>query len=760
MEGGRLEEARQAFGDAAAIEPLLPQALYNMGVVNLRLQEPESALVPLRKLHTLLPDQPEVVHCIALAHDMLGDTQGAIRWLELLTSLVPNDPGVLLGEEARSLAYYQDAHRVWPVNLDVISWLGAYHVRTEVYERAVPYFELAAAIQPSEVKWALMVASCHRRVGAYEAALAKYESIAASHPGNTECLRYLGRKVAAQAQEEQEVCISARESFELVRCLLRVSIYHVSFLRGLFPDKMFSGATMNNLGGVTVQMLGGDGVQLSQDAQKLKDWVEKGVVEAVKERFLKKLYFGIAADPECTDILEEFVFTFAYGADGGGTTMNLDASATAAGGKAHATFKGGKAGAGSKLISIKHVKNQIYRLMRTLVELCSTLDEVPEQRHIFMRLTYQEDAPADYEPPHFAPATEQQANGAFAAQPFSMKAGSLATEHHRVSVRVKSLLDAVDDAACAPGDDEEEMVAMGLAANGADADAGGGAADVAAAAQHQQRRGAAAAGGGGADFKGDEGDEGGGAVGWGEGRGDGVQAGDQDMAIEPRQTALNPGAAAHRGIRREEATPPPEGEGGGGLLGPSQEVDGPVNTDRMLHDANQNASPASGLNDDLGVGHPDQLGYPPDHPGNEDAAMGDAHPADQPARHVGSQALHDTQVPANEEELLQLTLAPPPLDAAMEDLQLAGSGPQAPAAPSSVAHHMGGSQTSSQAAAAATERVPMQALESVFACLVADNLLQQVTADDYARAAAGDSDDAPGGGKRRGGRTGNGGRRA
>ena len=33
-----------------------------------------------------------------------------------------------------------------------------------------------------------------------------------------------------------------------VRCLLRVSIYHVSFLRGLFPDNMFSAATMNNLG--------------------------------------------------------------------------------------------------------------------------------------------------------------------------------------------------------------------------------------------------------------------------------------------------------------------------------------------------------------------------------------------------------------------------------------------------------------------------------------------------------------------------------
>jgi hypothetical protein len=32
---------------------------------------------------------------MALAHDMIGDSQGAIKWLEMLTSLVPNDPGVL-----------------------------------------------------------------------------------------------------------------------------------------------------------------------------------------------------------------------------------------------------------------------------------------------------------------------------------------------------------------------------------------------------------------------------------------------------------------------------------------------------------------------------------------------------------------------------------------------------------------------------------------------------------------------------------------
>lgn len=70
-------------------------------------------------------------------------------------------------DEAKALHYYQESHRVFPVNMDVISWLGAFHVKNEVYEKAVPYFELAARVQPSEVKWSLMVASCYRRIEAY-----------------------------------------------------------------------------------------------------------------------------------------------------------------------------------------------------------------------------------------------------------------------------------------------------------------------------------------------------------------------------------------------------------------------------------------------------------------------------------------------------------------------------------------------------------------------------------------------------------------
>ncbi len=35
--------------------------------------------------------------------------------------------------------------------MDVISWLGAYFVKNEVYEKAMQFFERAAQIQPNEV---------------------------------------------------------------------------------------------------------------------------------------------------------------------------------------------------------------------------------------------------------------------------------------------------------------------------------------------------------------------------------------------------------------------------------------------------------------------------------------------------------------------------------------------------------------------------------------------------------------------------------
>jgi intraflagellar transport protein 88 len=70
-----------------------------------------------------------------------------------------------------------ESHRHLPVNLNVISWLGVWYVKREMYEQAIEYFERAAAVQPSEVKWRLMVASCYRRLSDFHRAFELYSKV-------------------------------------------------------------------------------------------------------------------------------------------------------------------------------------------------------------------------------------------------------------------------------------------------------------------------------------------------------------------------------------------------------------------------------------------------------------------------------------------------------------------------------------------------------------------------------------------------------
>lgn len=99
---------------------------------------------------------------------------------------VPNDPNVCvrlgqlyekLDDESTSCHWYTEAHRHHPVNLNVISWLGVWYVKREMYEQAIDFFERAALVQPSEVKWRLMVTSCYRRLGDLNRAFELYQQV-------------------------------------------------------------------------------------------------------------------------------------------------------------------------------------------------------------------------------------------------------------------------------------------------------------------------------------------------------------------------------------------------------------------------------------------------------------------------------------------------------------------------------------------------------------------------------------------------------
>jgi len=176
------------------------EAIYNLGVVNKRLGEYVAALGLFEKLHGIIPNSIEVVWQIADLFDISNQSRSAIKWFKILNARVPTDPAVLarIGniylkeeDEAQAFHYHQESYRYYPVNMNVISWLGAYFVKNEMYEKAVIYFERAAQIQPQEVKWKLMVASCHRRSGDYQLAFEIYKAIHSDYPDNIECLRYL-----------------------------------------------------------------------------------------------------------------------------------------------------------------------------------------------------------------------------------------------------------------------------------------------------------------------------------------------------------------------------------------------------------------------------------------------------------------------------------------------------------------------------------------------------------------------------------------
>lgn len=195
---GEFDRAKSYYDQALQVEADNIEAIYNLGLATKQLGLYDESLRVFKRLQTLV-DTVEVVYQIADLYDIIGDARCA-EWFQRLIGRVPTDPNVLArlgllhakeGDESQAFHFYLEAYRYYQVNMDVISWLGAYFVKNEIYDKAMQFFERAAQIQPHEVKWQLMVASCHRRRGEYPQAKRMYEEIHRKYPENMECLRYL-----------------------------------------------------------------------------------------------------------------------------------------------------------------------------------------------------------------------------------------------------------------------------------------------------------------------------------------------------------------------------------------------------------------------------------------------------------------------------------------------------------------------------------------------------------------------------------------
>ena len=197
--------------EAVGVEADCVEGLYNLGLVNLKLSSEQEAYNAFDKLQTILPSVHEAVFQLGNIYERRGGSandpsqahqqfEEAAKTFEMLLNKVPGDANLCsrLGlvyekmEDENVACHWQtEAHRHYPVNLNVISWLGVWYVKREMYEQAIEYFERASLVQPGEVKWQLMVTSCHRRLGDLYKALELYQKIHEDHPENVESLQYL-----------------------------------------------------------------------------------------------------------------------------------------------------------------------------------------------------------------------------------------------------------------------------------------------------------------------------------------------------------------------------------------------------------------------------------------------------------------------------------------------------------------------------------------------------------------------------------------
>nr|GEW40449.1 meiosis-specific protein ASY1 [Tanacetum cinerariifolium] len=234
------------------------------------------------------------------------------------------------------------------------------------------------------------------------------------------------------AQKLKESEITEQDSLLLTRNLLRIAVFNISYIRGLFPEKYFS-----DKGVPALEMKIKKLMPMDAESRRLVDWMEKGVYDALQKKYLKTLMFCVCEKVE-GPMIEEYAFSFSYSnSESQEVSMNINR----VGNKKQGEFKFATAE-----ITQNQMKSSACKMIRTLVQLMRTLDKMPEERTILMKLLYYDDVtPADYEPPFFRGCTEDETHNTWTKNPLKMEVGNVNSKHFVLALKVKSVLDPCED---------------------------------------------------------------------------------------------------------------------------------------------------------------------------------------------------------------------------------------------------------------------------------------------------------------------------
>ena len=223
-----------------------------------------------------------------------------------------------------------------------------------------------------------------------------------------------------QAPCQKQPLITKGSSLVMAKNLVRIALSNICYFRHLFPESYFVDRNIPELG-ISVKKLQFD---KSQESDKIILWMDEGVTDALTKSYLKSMSFMLCAGTE-DKVLEEYKFIFQYGPEGEIQGLSMHSTEIPI-----------------DLSQMGVIRRKVSKLVRLLIALTTTLDDLPDSRRVFIRLHYYDNAPDGYEPPHFEPTARAK------FMPFAtsgekalvINLGSVETEFHRVSLHVRSAL--------------------------------------------------------------------------------------------------------------------------------------------------------------------------------------------------------------------------------------------------------------------------------------------------------------------------------
>ncbi|XP_025087650.1 HORMA domain-containing protein 2-like isoform X2 [Pomacea canaliculata] len=207
--------------------------------------------------------------------------------------------------------------------------------------------------------------------------------------------------------------VTEQQSTLFAKKLMAVAISNITYLRAIFPERAYGD---RSLGDLNLKILRDD--SSCPGASQVIKWV-KGCFDALDKKYLRMLIIGIYVDPEDPNtIIESYTFKFSYSTQCGVDVYHNEQKISSM----HTTEK---------------TKKETIQLLRTIIVLTQSLQPLPDNVMMTMKLLYYDEiTPSDYEPPGFQPSDHDSFR--FEEEPLNIKLGDVSTPFHGIKMRIKT----------------------------------------------------------------------------------------------------------------------------------------------------------------------------------------------------------------------------------------------------------------------------------------------------------------------------------